>query len=58
MTDPLDPRTFPNRTDTKDRLESSGTPAVSCSVSNFDLPRILVGSAALSVEMLTKRVTP
>ena len=57
ITEPLDAKTFPNLTDLafNFRLLES---LVSISASNLVFPRIEVGSAALSVETLTKFVAP
>ncbi|CAB4721303.1 unannotated protein [freshwater metagenome] len=53
-TDPRDPRTLPKRTETKCRPLEAAAWAVCLSVMRLDHPSTLDGSAALSVEMLTK----
>jgi hypothetical protein len=56
--DPRDPNTFPKRTEVNGRPHSKPAVAVNRSVTRFDNPNTLTGSAALSVEMLMNRSTP
>ena len=55
-TDPFDPNTLPKRTDTHSVGPSAAKWAVSRSVIRFVHPSTLVGFAALSVLMFTRRV--
>ena len=56
-TDPFEPSTLPNRTDTQSMPVLRAVSAVSRSVIRFVQPSTLVGSAALSVLTLTNRST-
>ena len=58
MREPREPRTLPNRTDLYEPEYEVANQDVSPSAIDFDLPSALMGSAALSVEMLTKVLTP
>ena len=56
--EPREPSTLPNRTDSQVRPVRFAKWAVSSSARRLVLPSTLVASAALSVEMFTKRVAP
>ena len=58
MREPREPRTLPNRTDLYEPEYEVANQDVSPSAIDFDLPSALMGSAALSVEMLTNVLTP
>ncbi len=57
-TEPRLPSTLPNRTEMYRPRARPSTPAVNPSATRFEYPRMLHGSAALSVETLTKHSTP